>query len=162
MPRLITEVALTHDGRACAFVTFTPTYGWSLAQVDGTGSASAPPMQGGWTLDLMRRMPDAPPCVMELLLVRAIERLRSYGANRVSLGMVALADTEQQMIPLQRRLVHFASDHLGLLPSRHSLFRFKQKFHPEWESRYLMTPRLFSLRQYLAIFRLRNGMEDGS
>lgn len=162
VPRLITEVALTHDGMACAFVTFTPTYGWSLAQVDGTDSASAPPIQGGWTLDLMRRMPDAPPCVMELLLVRAIERLRSYGASRVSLGMVALVDTEQQMTPLQRRLVHFASDHLGLLPSRHSLFRFKQKFHPEWESRYLMTPRLFSLRQYLAIFRLRNGMEDGS
>ena len=162
VPKLITEVALTHAGTACAFVTFTPTYGWSLSQAIGPDGASAPQIQGGWTLDLMRRTPDAPPCIMELLLVRAIERLRSYGASRVSLGMVALADTEQQMLPLQRRLMHFASDHLGLLTSRHSLFRFKQKFYPEWESRYLMSPRLISLRQYLAIFRLRNGTEDGS
>ncbi|HEY7415279.1 MAG TPA: DUF2156 domain-containing protein [Ktedonobacteraceae bacterium] len=158
VPRLITEVALTHSGTVCAFVTFTPTYGHSLYQTVEADDASV--VQGGWTLDLMRRTQDAPPCVMELLLVRAIERLRSYGASRISLGMVALADTEQQMTPLQRRLVNFASDHLGLLASRHSLFKFKQKFHPEWESRYLISPKLFSLRRYLALLRLRNGTED--
>ena len=160
MPKLITGVALTHTGTACAFVTFTPTYGCSFQPAGDTDEV--PVVQGGWALDLMRRTPDAPPGIIELLLVRAIERFRAYGVSRVSLGLVALADTGQQMNFWQRRLVSFAADHLGLLESRHSLFKFKQKFQPEWESRYLMTPRLISLRQYLAIFRLRNGTEDGS
>ena len=149
-PRLMTAVATTSSGEACAFVTFTPIYGLL------TGEATA--TQGwGWSLDLMRRIPGAPPGVIELLLVRAIERFRLCGAQVVSLGLVACADTWQEMTPRQRLLASFVTDHLHLLESRRTLFNFKQKFHPCWESRYFVFDKTFALPKIvLAVLRVRN------
>src|SRR5437588_409358 len=112
----MTAVATTSSGTACAFVTFTPLYGCLTGEATATGKQSE--VQGwGWTLDLMRRAPDAPPGVMELLLVRTIERFRSSGAQVVSLGMVALADTRLEMTPGQRQLASVVTDRLGLFES---------------------------------------------
>src|SRR5579859_1562617 len=75
-PRVVTGVATTSSGKPCAFVTFLPIYGSPVSHATASGNASE--MQNwGWTLDLMRRTPDAPPGVIELLLVRAIERFRA-------------------------------------------------------------------------------------
>jgi phosphatidylglycerol lysyltransferase len=105
----------------------------------------------------MRRAPDAPPGVIELLLVRAIERFRLCGAQIVSLGMVAMADTRQEMAPSQRQLATFVTDRLHLLESRHTLFNFKQKFHPCWESRYIVINSTLALPKIaLAVLRIRN------
>ncbi len=151
-PRLVTAVVTTHTGTACAFVTFTPIYAAPL------GEGTRLEAQGwGWNLDLMRRTPDAPPGVMELVLVRALERFRSSGAQIVNLGLVALADTNQEMTPGQRYLISAIFDRLHLLEGRESLFKFKQKFDPSWESRYLVTSSTLALPQIaLAILRLRN------
>ncbi len=151
-PRFVTAVVTTHTGTACAFVTFTPIYAAPL------GESTRIETQGwGWSLDLMRRTPDAPPGVMELILVRALERFRSSGAQIVNLGLVALADTCQEMTPGQRYLISGVFDRLHLLEGRESLFKFKQKFHPSWQSRYLVISSTLALPQIaLAILRLRN------
>ena len=105
----------------------------------------------------MRRVPGAPPGVMELLLVGAIERFRCCGAHVVSLGLVALADTSQEMIPVERKLVRLVTDRLHLLENRETLFNFKQKFHPCWQSRYLVTNTTLALPKIaLAVLRLRD------
>jgi phosphatidylglycerol lysyltransferase len=155
-PRLVTGVVTTSSGQACAFVTFTPVYGFSTTEATTTCNPSE--VQGwGWTLDLMRRVPDAPPGVIELLLVRAIERFRSQGAQIVSLGMVAWADTRRDMTPVQRQLASFVTDRLHLSESRHTLFKFKEKFHPCWESRYVVASTTLGLPKIaLAVLRVRN------
>ena len=161
VPRVITEVATTSSGKPCAFVTFLPVYGSLTPNLTAVSNSSE--MQAwGWTLDLMRRTPDAPPGVIELLLVRAIERFRMSGAQVVSLGMVAMADTLQEMTRSQGQLAGFVTNRLHLLESRRSLFNFKQKFHPRWESRYIVTNTTLALPKIaLAILRLRNYSANG-
>jgi phosphatidylglycerol lysyltransferase len=105
----------------------------------------------------MRRVPDAPPGVIELLLVRAIERFQAAGARRVSLGMVAMADTRQEMTPMQQQIASFASGRLRLLERHQTLLSFKQKFHPHWESRYIVFNSTLAFPKIaLAVLRLRN------
>lgn len=140
-PRLVVGIASDATNHPCAFVTFTPLY--------GSGNS------WGWALDLMRRADNAPPGVMELLLVRAIERFRECGATRVSLGLVAMADTLQEMTPGQRQIASFISEHLRLLETHRSLLRFKQKFQPRWESRYIVTSSTLALpKTALAMLRV--------
>jgi lysylphosphatidylglycerol synthetase-like protein (DUF2156 family) len=155
-PRVVTAVATTGSSQPCAFVTFMPIYGSLATNATAPGSLSEV-QNWGWTLDLMRRVPDAPPGVIELLLVRAIERFRLCGAQIVSLGMVAMADTQEEMTPSQQQLAHFVTDRLHLLENRRTLFNFKQKFQPRWESRYIVTSTTLALPKIaLAILRLRN------
>ena len=147
LPRLVTGVALDSGGKAVAFVTFTPMYGTWDTQGKRRG--------WGWALDLMRREPGAPPGVMELLLVRAIERFRACGAEVVSLGAVALADTRGEMSSAQRALARFLMEHTRLFEIHRSLLFFKQKFCPRWQSRYLVASSTLALpRIALALLRV--------
>lgn len=154
VPQLVTAVATTGSGKPCAFVTFLPLFGFLSDEATGRQSE----IQGwGWTLDLMRRVPDAPPGVIELLLVRAIERFQAAGAHRVGLGMVAMADTRQEMTPMQQQIASFASGRLRLLERRQTLLSFKQKFQPHWESRYIVFNSTLAFPKIaLAVLRLRN------
>ena len=160
-PRLLTAVAKMGTGQPCAFVTFTPIYGCLASEAMVPGRQSE--MQGwGWTLDLMRRVRNAPPGVMELLLVRAMERFRLCGAHRVSLGLVALADSRQEMTVAGRALASFVTDRMALLRSSRTLFAFKQKFDPCWESRYLVANTTLGLPNIVrAALQLRNSSGDG-
>ncbi|HLX56308.1 MAG TPA: phosphatidylglycerol lysyltransferase domain-containing protein [Ktedonobacteraceae bacterium] len=143
-PRLMTGVATEHNGRVCAFATFTPIYGKKTNScATSVHNTRAPGC--GWALDLMRRLPDAPPGVMELLIVQAIERARKRGAEVLSLGVVAMADMNEEMTVKQRQIASFLVEHLHLLETHRSLLRFKQKFHPKWESRYMVASSTLAL-----------------
>jgi len=126
---VVVAIALDRQEQVQAFVSFMPIYGTTP----------------GWTLDLMRRADTAPSGTMELLLVRAIETLGRWGAEVISLGMVALADTRHDQPPLQAQVMAFIWMHLGIGHSFYRLFRFKDKFHPRWESRYLVYDGALSL-----------------
>ena len=149
-PRFLTAVAMTNTGAPCAFMTFTPVYG-----CQGTEAVE---IQGwGWTLDIMRRTSITPPGVIELLLVRTLERFHSSGATVLSLGLVAWSDTLHELTPLQRKLASFVTDRLHLLETHNTLFKFKQKFKPSWESRYIVTRLALALPQVaLGVLRVRN------
>ena len=159
-PGMVTGVALTSEGSACAFVTFTPIYGNTTAHTAESSEPSGAQAwkQGwGWSLDLMRRVPDAAPGVMELLLVRALEHFREAGASVVSLGLAAWADRNQETTAAQQQLVRVVTERLGLFGNHHTLFSFKEKFHPCWESRYLVTNASLTLPKVaLAVLRIRN------
>ena len=116
----------TGSGQVLAFTTFVPAY--------GSGDAR------GWTLDLMRRRPDALHGVMDFLIISAAERFREEGAGLVSLGLSPLAGAgeagEGVAVSQVRR---FLFTRLGRVYNFQGLHTFKSKFATDWEPRYLVS-----------------------
>ncbi len=114
-------VAVDASNRVHAFVTFVPIYG-----------------RNGWGLDLMRRAENSAPGTMELLLARSIEFMKSYGIEIVSLGLAPLSDVNNDDETLLGSSIDFLTHRFGNPAKNQSLFNFKKKFQPTWESRYLV------------------------
>jgi S-formylglutathione hydrolase FrmB len=83
-------------------------------------------------LDIMRRLPDAPNPTMDLLLARSLLEFASQGVERASLACV----------PRFPKAMDFA------YPAG-SLRRYKDKFNPTWETRWLIVPRYVRLASAL-------------
>jgi phosphatidylglycerol lysyltransferase len=90
-------------------------------------------------LDLMRRRTDAPSGAMDLLVVRALEELRASGLEEASLANAPLADLHEPEGMVARALAAVAP-RLRRVYGYESLLRFKKKFGPRWEGRYLVYP----------------------
>ena len=116
----VSALAVDRTNRVHAFVTFVPIYG-----------------RHGWGLDLMRRAEKSAPGTMELLLACSIDYLRSDGAEMVSLGLAPLGNANSDDASFLDSSVEFLTHRFGNLRQSQSLFKFKQKFQPCWESRYL-------------------------
>lgn len=120
-PEQITALAVDQQNLVHAFVTFVPIYG-----------------RKGWGLDLMRRAERCVPGTMELLLSRSIEFLKSCGAEMVSLGLAPLSNANNENASLLDNGIDALTHRFGNLKESQSLFHFKKKFQPTWESRYLV------------------------
>ena len=103
-----------------AFVSFVPIYG-----------------RNGWGLDLMRRAAHTTPGTMELLLVRSIQYLKERGAEKMSLGLAPLGNVNQTDGTFLESSIDFLTRSFHEPAKSQSLFSFKKKFQPVWESRYL-------------------------
>jgi phosphatidylglycerol lysyltransferase len=109
--------------RVIAFVTWEPI--WA---------------RRGWALDLMRRRDDAPAGVIESLIVACAETARERGDQILSLSLSALAKTEADATDAGDRARTFLMEHLRRFYDFEGLFRWKSKFAPEFEPRYLVYP----------------------
>lgn len=116
----ISALAVDNTNRVHAFVTFVPIYG-----------------REGWGLDLMRRAERCAPGTMELLLACSINHLKERGAEMVSLGLAPLSNVNHTTETLLDSSIDFLTHRFGNLRQSESLLKFKQKFQPRWESRYL-------------------------
>jgi phosphatidylglycerol lysyltransferase len=140
------QTELFHDSRVfiardqstrivLGFVTFVPIFAQS-APVDN----SLRPF--GWTLDLMRRRSDAMNGIMEFLITSAALQFQSEGAEAMSLGLSAMASSDQEDDPHDSELFMRARQILfkrfNFSYSFDGLFCFKNKFGPNWQSRYLV------------------------
>jgi phosphatidylglycerol lysyltransferase len=121
-------LAVDPENRVHAFVTFIPIYG-----------------RNGWGLDLMRRADYAAPGTMERLLASSIEHLGNEGADIVSLGLAPLSDVNCANHTFIGNSIDFLTQHFGNPARNRSLFNFKKKFQPRWESRYLIYSGTLSL-----------------
>ena len=90
-------------------------------------------------LDLMRRRRDAPSGAMDLLVVRSLEAMRAAGLEEASLANAPLANVDGPQGPLGRAWAALSSG-LSSAYGYRDLFRFKKKFAPRWEGRYLVFP----------------------
>jgi len=131
------------------------------------------PARHGWALDLMRRREDSAPGTMELLVVRSVSAARERGDVMLSLSLSALAQVDEQAAadaPFDAtaergaraaaqaaRAREFLSQHLARFYDFQGLFRWKKKFDPEFEDRYLVYPGPLALPQVtLALVRAQS------
>lgn len=127
-PEQLYALAVDSDNRVHAFVSFVPVYG-----------------RLGWGLDLMRRAENCAPGTMELLLARSIEYMKAGGSEMVSLGLAPLSNANEEDETFLGTSLDFLTERFGNPSKNQSLFNFKKKFHPIWESRYLVYSDTLSL-----------------
>lgn len=120
-------VALDSDNHVLAFETLVPMY-----------------TAHGWAGDLMRRRPDSPRGVMDYLVVRQAlmlqqEGYRVYGQGLSPLSRQEVADENDDQ-RLVGRAIDLLYEHFNTFYGFKGLHEWKAKFHPRWESRYLIYP----------------------
>ena len=98
------------------------------------------PYGAGYTLDLMRRLPEAANGIVEYLVARTVAELDERGVRRLSLNFAAfsrLLDDEVQHTRVDR-LLRRVVDVLNPYYQIRSLREFNEKFQPEWQPRSLI------------------------
>jgi lysyl-tRNA synthetase class 2 len=100
--------------------------------------------RAGWSLDLMRRAPDADPGVNDLLITDLLATASTVGIAQVSLNFAVFRGALERGLRLGAPPLTRAWRRLLLMASRwvqiDSLYRFNAKFRPEWEPRFLVYP----------------------
>ncbi|USN97943.1 MAG: lysylphosphatidylglycerol synthetase family protein [Phycisphaeraceae bacterium] len=89
-------------------------------------------------LDFMRYTPEAPPNVMDFVIIRTMQTLAERGYASFSLGAAPLSDVGVfKGSRMAERLLHLFSLKAERIYNYRGLLHYKSKFHPEWEPRYL-------------------------
>ncbi len=100
----------------------------------------------GWAIDLMRRRDDAVNGVTEYLVVKCVEHAKARGDDVLSLSLSALAKVasvdgaEPPEAAAEDPARLFLMERLGRFYDFQGLFRWKRKFGPDFEDRYLVYP----------------------
>ncbi len=93
------------------------------------------------SIDLMRFGRDAPAGAMDYLLVELMLWGRAQGYRWFNLGMAPLSGLESRALaPLWHRMGGFLYRHGESFYNFEGLRRYKEKFAPAWEPRYLASP----------------------
>ncbi|WP_338430193.1 bifunctional lysylphosphatidylglycerol flippase/synthetase MprF [Synechococcus elongatus] len=111
------------------------------------------------TLDLIRFLPQAESGTMEFLLVNTILSAKDRGFDSFSLGLSALSGLDQLDQPTQvEQGLDYLYRHLDRFYRFQGLHSFKEKFHPDWQPRYLVYPNLAALPNLVvALIRADSG-----
>lgn len=98
------------------------------------------------TIDLMRHYPKMENGVMEFLFVQMMLWAKERGAATFSLGLSAVVGVgEKPEDPQVEKALHTISEYVSRFYNFKGLHKFKDKFHPQWEPRYLAYPGAGSL-----------------
>jgi phosphatidylglycerol lysyltransferase len=122
-PDIVVGLAFNASGTLDAFVSWLPV-----------------PARNAWTLDLMRRRPDSTYGVMEALIIKSIEEASRRGIAELSLGMTPRTIATREVSGGMDRALRAMYWGLDRFQRSNSLHRFKAKFNPSWEDRYLAVP----------------------
>jgi len=102
------------------------------------------------SVDLMRFGPDAPRGVMDYLFVELMLWGRAQGYHWFNLGMAPLSGLEHHpLAPVWHRVGNFVFRHGEHFYNFDGLRRYKLKFDPVWEPKYLVSPGGFALPRIL-------------
>jgi lysylphosphatidylglycerol synthetase-like protein (DUF2156 family) len=121
------SIALSADGTVQAVMSWLPV--WRDGRISG------------YTLDFMRRRPDAMSGIMELMIADACEQLKSRGIGNLSLSGSPLATaTDDDAAGALNRVLTLMARVLEPIYGFRSLQKFKKKFGPTVEPMYLVFP----------------------
>ncbi len=117
----------------------------ALVRTEGSPSAFANLWPTGTkdelSIDLMRFGPDAPRSAMDYLFIELMLWARAQGYKWFNLGMAPLAGLERHpLAPAWHRVGNFVFRHGEHFYNFEGLRRYKGKFDPVWEPRYLVAP----------------------
>jgi lysylphosphatidylglycerol synthetase-like protein (DUF2156 family) len=93
----------------------------------------------GRCLDIMRGREDARD-VMDFLILEAMDHFKAQGITHISLGNAPLANVdaiEGEVKSRRERAVQFLFENFDQIYGYKKLFRFKDKYQPDWQGRYL-------------------------
>ncbi|MFE6997202.1 bifunctional lysylphosphatidylglycerol flippase/synthetase MprF [Microbacterium sp. NPDC057659] len=124
-PHVRVAIATAENGDVEGFLSWLPVYGPEGAV-------------RGWTLDLMRRRPGGFPPVMEYLIGMSAAAFRDEGAEFLSLSGAPLTHDYPPEAGAIAALSTRLSDLLEPVYGFKSLHRFKEKFHPRYETLHLL------------------------
>ena len=111
------------------------------------------------TIDLMRKLQDTEHGVMEFLFVSLFQHYKELNYDSFNLGLSALSGLkENKEAPRLESGLDYLYEHLNRFYNFQGLHEFKDKFHPHWESRYLVYPSLVALPDVIvALIRADSG-----
>ncbi len=93
------------------------------------------------SVDLMRFLPNGPTGIMDFLFIELMQWARQEGYRWFNLGMAPLAGlTNRRLSPLWNRFGALVFGRGERFYNFQGLKRYKDKFDPEWEPRYMATP----------------------
>lgn len=123
-PEFLLCVALDENGEPGGFLRIVPAYGDDF----------------GYTLDLMRHLPDAPNGMTEFLIAQTALTLAGHGVVRLSMNFAMWGKLFQDgaSYTLTQRVAKRAVDVINPFFQIKSLHDFNAKFDPEWLSRVLI------------------------
>lgn len=103
------------------------------------------------SIDLMRSGADAPGGVMDYLLCATMLWGKEEGYTQFNLGMAPLSGLSGHSLgPMWGRFGNFLYTHAETYYNFKGLRRYKEKFDPHWEPRFLVSPGGFALPSILA------------
>ncbi len=117
------------EGRPVAFSTL-----WTTAQ------------KTTFSTDLMRYSDDAPKNIMDYLFVELIEWGRAQGYQAFEFGMAPLAGLEDRpLAPILSRVGKLFYDRGEDIYNFQGVRKFKDKYDPNWQPRYVAAPRKWTI-----------------
>ena len=112
------------------------------------------------TIDLMRHQSEIERGTMDFLFVSMFQHFKERDFKGFNLGLAALSGVgEAEGSTRMEKGMHYLYEHLNQFYNFQGLRSYKDKFHPHWESRYIVYPRLAALPD-VAVALVRADSDD--
>ena len=118
----------SQDGDIIAFTNIVPEY--QLNEI---------------TIDLMRKLERAEHGIMEFLFISLFQHYKELNYDSFNLGLSALSGLKDNPESRLEKGLDYLYKHLNRFYNFQGLYKFKDKFNPRWEPRYLIYPSLTAL-----------------